>query len=151
MLASEAATLLGFCAAYDQRRVGEADARAWAEALDERVTFADARAAVVAFYAEVAERRIMPADINRRAKDMRAARMQLRWWEKPEASPEIESGAQEVDPGVGLAWLKACLRMRAEGGRTPAEIDQLACEETGFPWHPEKYDAEGNRLDRPAA
>jgi hypothetical protein len=47
---SEAALLLGHCAAFDNRTVGEADATAWASALHDVPYDSDARAAVAAFY-----------------------------------------------------------------------------------------------------
>lgn len=47
---SEAALLLGHCAAFDNRTVGEADATAWASALHDMPYDNDARAAVASFY-----------------------------------------------------------------------------------------------------
>jgi len=47
---SEAAQLLGHCAAFDNRTVGKVDARAWAAALHDVPFDADAVAAVAAFY-----------------------------------------------------------------------------------------------------
>jgi hypothetical protein len=47
---SEAALLLGHCAAFDNRTVGEADATAWASALHDVPYDNDARTAVACFY-----------------------------------------------------------------------------------------------------
>ncbi|MEU6768565.1 hypothetical protein ABZ916_39405 [Streptomyces sp. NPDC046853] len=57
---SEAALLLGHCAAFDNRTVGEADATAWASALHDMPYDNDARAAVAAFYGTA------PKDPNQR-------------------------------------------------------------------------------------
>lgn len=50
MTPSEAAQLLGHCAAFDNRTVGKVDARAWAAALHDLPFDEDAVAAVAAFY-----------------------------------------------------------------------------------------------------
>lgn len=50
MTPSEAAQLLGHCAAFDNRTVGKVDARAWAAALHDVPFDEDAVAAVAAFY-----------------------------------------------------------------------------------------------------
>ncbi|MFI1928304.1 hypothetical protein [Streptomyces sp. NPDC020377] len=50
MTPSEAAQLLGHCAAFDNRTVGKVDARAWAAALHDVPFDDDAVAAVAAFY-----------------------------------------------------------------------------------------------------
>lgn len=72
MNASEAAIALGLCAAYDRRTVGEADARAWSEALPD-IRLEDAKTAIVAHYRESREW-IMPADITRHVKNLRLSR-----------------------------------------------------------------------------
>jgi hypothetical protein len=65
---ADAAELLTLCAAFDRRTVGEADARAWAAALNAIPLDDDARAAVARHYAET-DRWITPAHvIQQRAK-----------------------------------------------------------------------------------
>lgn len=69
MTPSEAAQLLGHCAAFDNRTVGKADAHAWAAALHDVPLDNDARAAVARFYGtppvKPGERLwIMPADVR---------------------------------------------------------------------------------------
>lgn len=70
---SEAAELLGVAATFDRRTVGESDAVAWAAALHD-ITLDDAKRAVVEHYRESREW-IMPADVRRRVKAAREARM----------------------------------------------------------------------------
>lgn len=85
MNASEAALLLGMCASFDRRTVGEADARAWALALAD-VTLDDAQQAVAAHYGESREW-IMPADVKRLVKAMRRDRLERSIAEAP--APEL--------------------------------------------------------------
>lgn len=73
MNASEAAILLGVCAAYDRRTVGEIDAMAWAEALAD-IRLDDAKIAVVHHYRD-SDRWIMPAHVRQIVKDHRRARL----------------------------------------------------------------------------
>jgi hypothetical protein len=87
MTRSEAATLLAFCAAYDQRTVGQADVAAWFLAL-QRYPLGLARDAVTAHYRERRDR-IMPADITAHIRAQRrpdAAPLPV--IEGPKASPE---------------------------------------------------------------
>jgi hypothetical protein len=75
---SDTAKLLAFCAAYDQRTIGEADVLAWSEALDSPwvpgIDLDEAREAVVAWYRETAQR-ITVADVLKRVKTWRAERL----------------------------------------------------------------------------
>ena len=77
MSRSEVARLLAFCAAYDQRTIGEADVLAWAEALDSpwvpNIDTDEAQAAVVAWYRETSQR-VNVADVLKRVKADRADR-----------------------------------------------------------------------------
>ncbi|SDP10348.1 hypothetical protein SAMN04515671_2942 [Nakamurella panacisegetis] len=61
MMPSEAAKLLGVCAAFDMRTVGEADSKVWAAALGD-LDLGEASNAVVAHYSTTTER-IMPASL----------------------------------------------------------------------------------------
>ena len=77
MTRSETAALLAFCAAYDQRTIGEADVLAWNEALEcpwvPNIDIDEAQAAVIAHYRETPQR-ITPADVIKRVKTDRADR-----------------------------------------------------------------------------
>jgi hypothetical protein len=77
MTRSEVAALLAFCAAYDQRTIGEADVLAWDEALDSpwvpNIDVDEAQAAVIAHYRETPQR-ITVADVLKRVKTDRADR-----------------------------------------------------------------------------
>ena len=77
MTRSETAALLAFCAAYDQRTIGEADVLAWHEALDSpwvpNIDIDEAQAAVIAHYRETPQR-ITVADVLKRVKTDRADR-----------------------------------------------------------------------------
>ena len=72
---SETAKLLAFCAAYDQRTIGEADVEAWYEALDcpwvPNVDLEEAQAVIISHYRETSQR-ITPADVLKRVKIDRA-------------------------------------------------------------------------------
>ena len=78
MTRSETAKLLAFCAAYDQRTIGEADVLAWAEALESpwvpNIDLDEAQAAVVAHYRETTQR-VNVADVLKRVKTDRADRL----------------------------------------------------------------------------
>ena len=77
MTRSEIAALLAFCAAYDQRTIGDADVLAWDEALDSpwvpNIDIDEAQAAVIAHYRETPQR-ISVADVLKRVKTGRADR-----------------------------------------------------------------------------
>jgi hypothetical protein len=77
MTRSETAALLAFCAAYDQRTIGDADVLAWYEALEcpwvPNIDVDEAQAAVIAHYRETPQR-INVADILKRVKTDRADR-----------------------------------------------------------------------------
>jgi Asp-tRNA(Asn)/Glu-tRNA(Gln) amidotransferase A subunit family amidase len=81
----DTALLLGMCAAYDQRTIGDADALAWHEILSD-LDFEDAKLAVVAHY-RTETRRVMPADIRAAVKKIRAERV-THPDEIPDADPD---------------------------------------------------------------
>ncbi|WP_084965278.1 hypothetical protein [Thermoactinospora rubra] len=106
MTPPEAAVLLGVCAAYDRRTVGEADAIAWAQALDD-ITLDEARAAVIQHYRESRDW-IMPADVRtlvRRARELRLAARPI-----PEPAPELAA-----DPRAYQQALRAAIKDIADG------------------------------------
>ena len=78
MTRSEIAKLLAFCAAYDQRTIGDADVLAWDEALDSpwvpNIDLDEAQEAVVTHYRETTQR-ISVADVLKRVKTWRADRL----------------------------------------------------------------------------
>ncbi|MET8908370.1 hypothetical protein [Micromonospora sp. NPDC004551] len=74
MTLDEAAAVLAKAQAYDRRTVGEADIRAWQEALAD-VALADALAAVTAHYRDSTDW-LMPAHVRARVAQAHAARQQ---------------------------------------------------------------------------
>lgn len=78
MTKSETAVLLAYCAAYDQRTIGDADVLAWHEALESpwvpNIGLDEAQEAVVAHYRETSQR-INVADVLKRVKTDRADRL----------------------------------------------------------------------------
>lgn len=109
------ALLLAFCAAFDQRTIGEADVEAWHAALDcpwvPNMGREEAQAAVTEHYRATAER-ITPADIIKRVKDTRADRMSR-------AIPQAES----APPTAEYLEARAALDAARHGGerKTPEE------------------------------
>lgn len=78
MKPSETAKLLAFCAAFDQRTIGEADVLAWHQALESpwvpNMGLEEAQAAVIEHYRATSDR-IAPAEVLKRVKDVRALTM----------------------------------------------------------------------------
>lgn len=72
----EVAALLTFASALDNRRVTAEVATAWADALDEATTLADARRAITEHYAE-SSAWLMPAHVNARCREYRRIRAEL--------------------------------------------------------------------------
>lgn len=87
------ALLLAFCAAFDQRTIGEADVEAWHAALDcpwvPNMGRDEAQEAVVEHYRATAER-VTPAVIIKRIRDVRADRMARAIPQAPSAPPTAE-------------------------------------------------------------
>ncbi|MFI8200061.1 hypothetical protein ACIF6K_26655 [Streptomyces sp. NPDC085942] len=75
MTPADAAELLTLAAAFDRRTVGEADARAWAAALNSMPLDDDARAAVARHYAETADW-LTPAHVRKHRTKIRAERVE---------------------------------------------------------------------------
>jgi len=97
---SEAAALLTYAAAYDNRTISEIAARAWAEALDPRTMFDDGRRIVVEHYSRTRDW-IMPADINAASRTIRLARLDRM------QTPEPPSSLDADDIPAQLAWQRA--------------------------------------------
>lgn len=109
MTPQEAAVVLGKCAAFDNRRPDPATTVAWAEALDPDVTLADALAIVRDHYAESRDW-IMPADINRRSRDIRRQRIAT----VLENRTPIPDGLGD-EPHLEIEWRKALMRGVGDG------------------------------------
>jgi hypothetical protein len=110
MTRSETAALLAFCAAYDQRTIGETDVLAWHEALESpwvpNIEIDEAQAAVVAHYRETPQR-ITPADVLKRVKTDRADRYRgipvrrTGTWPPPDEYRRIRAEAEARDHPLG--------------------------------------------------
>ncbi len=151
MTPSEAVKILALAAAFDQRTVGEADARAWHAVLAD-LDFPEAQEAVRAHYAETKER-LMPADIRQRVKLARRAAAEAEY--RARARAELTPG----DPYPVQAGVTQVVRALAEHrGKDPetAEADLEArrkARSRPCPWCkaaawepcviPGVYDAEG--------
>ena len=104
---SDVAKLLAFCAAFDQRTIGDADVLAWHEALSSpwvpNMGLEDAQEAVIEHYRATSER-ITPADVLKRVKDTRAVAMS-RALPKAEGVPPNEDylrARAELDGHLGM-------------------------------------------------
>lgn len=131
MTPQEAAVVLGKCAAFDNRRPDPATTAAWAEALDPDLTLTDALVIVRDHYAESRDW-IMPADINRRSRDIRRQRIA----NVLENRTPIPDGLGD-EPHLEIAWRKHVMRSVGDGlsldeaeasawqaiGRTPPQIE----------------------------
>ena len=105
MNAQEAAKVLAKAAAYDNRQATQAAAHAWAEALDQDMPLQDALRLVGEHYRD--ERAwVMPADINRRWRDLGRARLETATRMGLPNPPEELSG----DAGAWAAWKRAQIR-----------------------------------------
>lgn len=119
---SEAALLLGHCAAFDNRTVGEADATAWASALHDVPYDNDARTAVARFYGTP------PKDPHQRLwiqpHNVRTLRSKIR-------SARLENFQYEPLPDETPAEFMARYRGQVQAiasGRVPAPVGRLALE-----------------------
>jgi hypothetical protein len=114
MKKSDTATLLAFCAAFDQRTIGEADVLAWTEALSSpwvpNMGLEEAQAAVIEHYRGTSAR-IAPADVLKRVKDARAMAMS-------QLAPKEEGVPPNEDWLQARAELNAHLATRQ--GRRPS-------------------------------
>lgn len=130
MTPAEAAVALSLCAAYDRRTIGEADARAWAEALPD-IRLEDARAAIVRHYRERRDW-IMPADVLGLVRIVRRDRI-------------IEAecrGALRVEPprdldaDLDITWRRE-YRAALGDGEDITSADARACSAVGATREPE--------------
>jgi hypothetical protein len=122
MTPADAAELLAYAAAFDNRSTSEIAARAWAEALDPRVLLADGRRVVVEHYARTREW-IMPSDINTAATRLRRERLDRMATPEP---PESLDG----DPALEIPWQRA-YRAAIGDGHDEQRADEIACATVG--------------------
>lgn len=117
---SEAARILAYAAASDNRTVTEAAALAWSRQLAHYVTFEDAAVAIDQHYARTRDF-VMPADVNAGVKRLRVARI--------DSAPfgEIPDGLSEPQH---RAWLGA-YRAALGDGQTPGDAQAAADEAVG--------------------
>ncbi|WP_329148772.1 hypothetical protein OIU91_21225 [Streptomyces sp. NBC_01456] len=106
MTPADAAELLTLAAAFDRRTVGEADARAWAAALNAMPLDDDARAAVARHYAET-DRWITPAHVRQQRAKIRAERI--------ERANVFDDGRPDETPAQYLARRRALTAAVADG------------------------------------
>ena len=124
MSVEEILALLALAACFDQRTVGQGDARAWhAVAVAQGWTWPLARRALIDHYGECRDR-VMPADITRRIGEARKAVYAA--FRIPPHSAEL------ADDGPGfVAWARGCaaehmvvgLAEWAEFGRLPQPLE----------------------------
>ncbi len=121
---AEAAGLLSYAAATDNREVTETAAHAWAAALDDKVTPRDGKAAIDAHRSTSVDW-LMPAHIN--AEVRRIRRQRLDGMETPQP-PEALDGI----PARELAWQREYRRAVGDGS-TEADALTAACNAVGIP------------------
>lgn len=168
MTPEEVIDLLTTAAAYDRRKVGEADVLAWHAAVGD-LDYLDSQNAVIGHYTESTEW-LMPAHVRKRVKAIRAARVALT--PVPAPPPELADRAEAYKQAI-----KDAVEKMASGYVLPKEItakaepsaqyievrgtdhDPLRVASLGVacPWPPCKalpgavcVDADGRRLSAPA-
>ncbi|MFF0864201.1 hypothetical protein ACFYUV_20750 [Nonomuraea sp. NPDC003560] len=168
MTPEEVIDLLSTAAAYDRRKVGEADVIAWHAAVKD-LDFLDAQDAVIGHYTETTDW-LMPAHVRKRVKDIRAARVAFAPVPAPPAELADSPGAYQaaIQDAVakiarGFALPKQ-IAAKAEPSQEYAEVrgadhDPVRIEaiRVSCPWPPCKalpgavcVDADGRRLTAPA-
>lgn len=120
---SEAAMLLGHCAAFDNRTVGKADATAWASALHDLPYDDDTLAAVARFYSTPPKDPnqklwIQPHNVRTNRKTIRSERVEGFQYEPPDT---------DETPGEFLTRYRGQLQAVA-AGHVPAPSGRLALE-----------------------
>jgi hypothetical protein len=115
MTPADAAELLTLCAAFDRRTVGEADARAWAAALNAVPLDDDARAAVARHYAET-DRWITPAHVLQQRAKIRRDRL--------DRANVLYDGRPDETGAESIARRRALARAVADGRIAPQTAAQ---------------------------
>jgi hypothetical protein len=112
---ADAAELLTLAAAFDRRTVGEADARAWAAALNSMPLDDDARAAVARHYAET-EKWLTPAHVRTQRARIRADRIST--------ANVVYNGRPGETGAESIASRRALLAAVADGRIAPQTVPQ---------------------------
>lgn len=110
MTRAETALLLGLCASFDSRTVGEADTLAWHDVLGD-LPLHDAKTAVKAHYANTRDW-IMPADVRAGVKRLRRDRVE-------HADVKFEPTCDPDDPRAYIRQLRAHRRAFGDGNPPP--------------------------------
>ena len=110
MTPEQAAALMTYASAFDNRNVTAEAATAWADTLAPYVNLHDGRRAVSDHYATTSDW-IMPAHINRAVKRYRAARI---------AEAPYGDVPPELDPAQTQAWLTTYRRALGDGNTVNA-------------------------------
>lgn len=115
MTPADAAELLTLAAAFDRRTVGEADARAWAAALNSMPLDDDAREAVARHYSETSDW-LTPAHVRAVRSRIRGARL--------EHANVLYDGRPDETPAQFLARRRTLTRAVADGRIDPQTATQ---------------------------
>lgn len=117
---SVAAALLAYAAATDNREVNESAAAAWADILDEHVTLADGKQAIIA-HRRTSTDYLMPIHVNAGVRAIRKARTDTI------ADTEIPPAQLADSPARALAWTREFRRAIGDGvGRDAATVRACA-------------------------
>ncbi|MFE4328702.1 hypothetical protein ACFRQM_04385 [Streptomyces sp. NPDC056831] len=115
MTPADAAELLTLAAAFDRRTVGEADARAWAAALNSMPLDDDARAAIARHYAETSDW-LTPAHVRKHRAKIRSERV--------EAANVLYDGIPGETGAESIARRRTLLAAVADGRIAPQTTAQ---------------------------
>lgn len=119
MTPAEAAIVLGWAAAIDEREESDTAAQAWADALNPRLTVADAKWIISDHYSRETWK-VKPAHINEKYKQVRRDR--TKDMRSPEPPQELNG-----EPARELAWQRA-YRTAIGDGQNEAQADLTACQ-----------------------
>lgn len=103
-----AAGLLAYAAATDNRTVTEEAARAWADVLDDHVTLADGKAAIIA-HRRASGEYLMPLHVNLGVRAIRRARTDRI------GDAEVPPPALDEQPARAAAWSREFRRAIGDG------------------------------------
>lgn len=118
------AALLAYAAATDNREVTEEAARAWADVLDDHVTLADGKAAIIA-HRRGSTDYLMPIHVNTEVRRIRKART--------DAMGPVNPPAELADrPATENTWRREYARAIGSGA-SPEVAEKHACDALGIP------------------
>jgi hypothetical protein len=118
-----AAVLLAYAAATDNRIITEEAARAWADVLDDHVTPADGKAAIIA-HRRTSTDYLMPIHVNAGVRAIRRGRTERIGTE------EVPPAELAENPARALAWSREYRRAIGDG-EEHASAERRACESVG--------------------